>query len=197
MGIELDNKNNLGNADTDKQILFVRVAEKVLLEEQGSNTSKDSIGHSWIVGSSTNGLVGTNTGTFDGSQQVVGGAGRVITYHKVTNINNTFRTRFDTSDFKNSGSTTATWSGNGVVSFTTSQVATSSTCFNCGTVKTATIYVDDPTNLAFEMTANGGTNWESVTHNELHTFTNTGSDLRFRLTASGTASISFLRITYG
>lgn len=197
MGIELDNKNNLGNADTEKQILFVRIAEKVLLEEQGSNTRTDAIGHSWIVGSSTNGLVGPNTGTQDGSQQVVGGAGRVIVGKQVTNINNTFRTRFDTTDFKSTASTTATWSGTGAVSFTAAQVATGSTCFNCGTVKTATIYVDDPTNLAFEMTANGGTNWESVTHNELHTFTNTGSNLRFRLTASGTASISFLRITYG
>jgi len=56
--------------------------------------TKDFIGHSWIVGSSTNGIVGTNTDTADGQQQVVGGAGRVVTHLFITNGNNTYRKRF-------------------------------------------------------------------------------------------------------
>jgi hypothetical protein len=199
MGIELDNKNNLGEMDTEKSIVFIRNSEKVMLEEQGSTSSTESIGNSTILGSSTNGLFGTNTGTANGLQQLLGEHGRVEVEQKRTAPNRTFRTRFSTTDYKSTGwaGIPAAWVGDGVVTFEDGYYARSETLFNCGTVKTATIYVDDPINLTFELTANGGTNWETVTHNTLHTFTNQGTDLRFRITATGNAEISFLRITYG
>ena len=42
----------------------------------------------------------------------------------------------------------------------------------------------------YQMSANGGSNWESVTTGVEHTFTNTGSDLRWKATLDGTTSAS-------
>lgn len=56
-------------------------------------------------------------------------------------------------------------------------------------------YVDSGT-PTIEVTADGGSHWESVTNNTIHTFTNTGIDLRFRFTASGTGTLSSFCILY-
>jgi hypothetical protein len=48
--------------------------------------------------------------------------------------------------------------------------------------------------FAFYMTANGGTNWELVENQAQYNFLNTGSDLRWK--ATGTGSISKLEISY-
>ncbi len=59
-----------------------------------------------------------------------------------------------------------------------------------GSISAATLNIDhynpskDPTSLTFEMTADG-VNWETVTPNTLHTFTNTGTDLRWRAIFNG------------
>ncbi|MHA1124314.1 MAG: hypothetical protein ACTSO7_07880 [Candidatus Heimdallarchaeota archaeon] len=64
-----------------------------------------------------------------------------------------------------------------------------------GTISAATLVVDyynpspNPTSLLFEMTSDG-VNWESVTPNVLHTFTNAGTDLRWRATLNGETYLS-------
>ena len=40
----------------------------------------------------------------------------------------------------------------------------------------------------YELSVNGGSNWETVTSGTLHTFTNTGTDLRFRITESAAST---------
>jgi hypothetical protein len=53
------------------------------------------------------------------------------------------------------------------------------------TIENATLtyagYVPPGTYINFEMSANGGTNWEPVTPGVEHSFTNTGNDLRWRV----------------
>lgn len=191
-----DNKDNLGNRDDTRDIIFVRVEEKVQLEEQSTVTQTETLGNSWIVGSSTNGIVGTNTSTQGGGQQVVGASSRTTTTHNIVNPNNTYRERLTTTNFKDAGNTTATWSGNGQITFTSSQIAQSTSVFNNATISVATLFVDDDTNLTLELSANGGSNWETVTNNTQYFFTNTGSDLRFKFTASGAATLTLIRIKY-
>lgn len=53
---------------------------------------------------------------------------------------------------------------------------------------TATTSTPTGTSIAFQLSANGGTNWENVTSGEAHAFTNTGSDLRWRATLTGTST---------
>lgn len=197
------NTEALFEADDTKRIETNRVNEKVQLEEQATVIEDNTYGNAWIVGSSTNGLVGTNTGTDGGGQQVVGGSGRTRTTLAVLNPNNTFRERFVDTTFENSGSTTADWADTaGQIAFTNTEVAVSNeVALANGTISTATITATLSsgviTDLAFELTANGGSNWENVTHATQHNFTNTGTDLRFRITASGTVVVTFLKIQYG
>ena len=46
------------------------------------------------------------------------------------------------------------------------------------------------TSITYQLSANGGINWESVTPGVEKTFTNTGSDLRWRATLNGTSSFT-------
>jgi len=101
---------------TDTVLPIVKQHTEILKVEEGPSKFTDTTeGHGWIVGSSTNGIVGTNTGTYDSSQQVVGGAGRVTTTLKVYNSNNRFIERFNFDTFINTGSTTATKVEDGVL----------------------------------------------------------------------------------
>lgn len=50
---------------------------------------------------------------------------------------------------------------------------------------------------SIELSADGGSNWESAQNNSEHNFTNTGSDLRYRITASsGSVMLAEIRLTY-
>lgn len=64
---------------------------------------------------------------------------------------------------------------------------------------TATLNLTKSGTFTYEMSANGGSNWETGTLNEQHTFSNTGTDLRLRITesASGTGWIKDIRVNYG
>jgi hypothetical protein len=58
--------------------------------------------------------------------------------------------------------------------------------YNNGTITTATLtatvsYGD----YTYYLTADGGSHWEQVTNGVAHTFTDTGTDLRWKITGSG------------
>lgn len=188
----------MGTYDSTRQIVFKRVSEKVLLEENSTVIWTHTYGHSWIVGSSTNGIVGTNTNTQDGLQQVVGGAGRVLTKVYVVNPNNTFREHFCDTSFEDSSSTTANWGGVvGECSFVSGDVAQSLTIAKDGNnFSRAIIYVDDDSNVSLYLSADGGSNWESVSNGVWHSFTNVGDDLRFKIVASGNATIKYVVVKH-
>lgn len=113
--------------------------------------------------------------------------------------NNTWKTYFSSLEnqfFYDSTNSTATKTDNSGISFTTGQVAQSkSLALPSANIASATFIIDttqvtNPGNLTFYLSADGGSNWEQVTLNTGHTFTNQGTDLKCRVVASGTASIS-------
>lgn len=179
---------------------IIRKDEEISIEEGPHIVETETIGHSWIVGSSTNGLVGTNTATQDGQQQVVGGAGRVNTTNSVTNINNKFIERFGFDYFEDSG--TATWdTTNQELAFTTGQIAQSLSCFkNSINIINATFTCNfdtgDSSDVTVQLSSDGGSNWETVTIGTKHNFSDVGQDLRFKITASDTVKITWIKIQY-
>lgn len=102
-------RDQLGSEPTIHEIY--KTKNDNVIEELGPlQDKKETNGHSFIVGSSINGLLGTNTGTEDGQQQVLGSAGQVITLLRVINVNNTHIERFKFDNFKDASNTNATWS---------------------------------------------------------------------------------------
>jgi hypothetical protein len=70
--------------------------------------------------------------------------------------------------------------------------------YNNGTITeaklTATISATGEYVALFWLSANGGTNWEQVTNRVSHTFTNTGTDLRYKIGGSGPFDITHLEV---
>jgi hypothetical protein len=145
---------------------------------------------SFILGHSLAGILGTSK---LGSQS----SAWVVT--RVVNTNNSFSERFNFTNFCDTGETTATWSGNGVLSMTSGEVAQSLSVYkDTAVVYYSTITLDSVVNVSkIELSADGGSHWEEVSNGVKYTFTNTGSDLRFKITADGNVSISLVRVVYG
>lgn len=137
----------------------------------------------------------------------------------VINNNNFFVERFKFTTLKDS-STTAYWdTTNGVLaedsssnhvptynSTALSLIVAKDTSFS-GTpriISKATIYADETIysgdTITYELSADGGSNWETVTNETEHTFTTTGSSLMWRVTMAGhggsSTYLSSLRIKY-
>ena len=108
--------------------------------------------------------------------------------------NNEYTEEFIDDDFEGAG--TATWSA-GSVNFTAGQIALSlSIDYANSTITTATLISTEVSgSFTYELTANG-TDWETVTSGTAHSFTKTGTDLRWRATEndSSTGEISKVEI---
>jgi len=101
-------RDQLGKNPDVLPLLNADYYEYVTLEEGPALAKEKTLGNAWIVGSSTNGIVGTNTGTEGGGQQVVGGSGRVTTVVRVVSANNKFHEFFTTTQLIDTTNTTAT-----------------------------------------------------------------------------------------
>ncbi|KKM91341.1 hypothetical protein LCGC14_1229520 [marine sediment metagenome] len=190
-------RDQLGNDPDITFFLNADYFESIGIEENSTRVMTNTLGEAWIVGSSTNGLVGANTATQSGSQQVVGGSGRsgevVI---RVVNPNNIFREHFRDIVFKDTDApnkadwnttlfrlvmTTKTSKKKAYSTITTSKTiftdgkTVSKATFNCNETK----WGNDVIN--YHLSTDGGSNWEEVTLGIEHIFTVTGTDLRFRV----------------
>lgn len=189
-------RDEIGSEPAIQPIVIVR-SLTIGIEQLPRKNLKSTIGHSWICGSSTNGIVGTNIATQDGQQQVVGGAGKVETIASVNPINNHIPERFSFTTFKDVANTTGTWAGNGQLILTAAQIATSlSYSYNSGVISNLSIEIT-ATSMAniskVEATADGGVHWKeltSFTNGQVYQITDTGTDFRIRLTASGNTTIT-------
>lgn len=210
------NKDALHVPDDTKDIETNRVNEKILFEENSTVFRRDTFGNSWIVGSSTNGLVGTNTGTQGGGQQVVGSSARVVTKLAVVNPNNTYREHFRDTNFKDTGAkNTADWNTTlfRIAMSTSSNHATvyntiahsHSIALNDGTITSVKLTAIErrwnPLDvIKYFLTADGGSTWEEVTNGTSYSFIHTGVDLKFRIIFLGNGAkdtyIEELKITY-
>ncbi len=110
---------------------------------------------------------------------------------------NSYTEEFIDDDFEDDSGTATGWTS-GSVDFTSGQIALSlSIDYNNGTITAATLTITEVSgSFDYEMTADGS-NWESVTSGVAHTFSNTGTDLRWRATenAASTGEISQITIT--
>ena len=176
--------------------------------ELTTTISGNTLGHSWIVGSTTNGIVGTNLNTEDGQQQVVGSAGRGQAISRVVNPKNIYREFFRDTDFQDSTSpNTADWDTTNfrlAMHFSTMKnrayntVATSETIFlNDQTVQGARFDADETKFgndiIKYYLSANNGVTWEEVVKGVLHQFATTGTNLKYRIVFIGNgASETFI-----
>ena len=109
---------------------------------------------------------------------------------------NIYTETFIDEDFK--GTTTATW-GTGEVTFTSGQLVTSTAIdYHNGTITTATMTVTSSSGtFLLEMSANGGVNWKTATSGRALTFTNTGTDLRWRITEDDASTGTVTKVVIG
>jgi hypothetical protein len=191
----LEEKNN--NTDLIQQFRSFNEEVNVKVNNARWRVWTSTVGASWIVGSSTNGLVGTNTGTYSSGQQVVGSSGRVETVVVVDSKDDSFLERFNFTTYIDTGATTAAVStANENAVFDAGEVVISlAVRKGVGTITTATLTADNTTNLTFQMSADGGSHWENCTSGTLKTFTNTGTDLRWKATASGAATLNTITVS--
>ena len=139
----------------------------------------------FILGNNLFGILGTSK---------LGGTGTAEILNVMQQYNNTYTETFYDDDFKDLAITNATWSNaNKWLSFTSGQIAQSTSIdYNNSTITSATLTATVSSGtFTYQMTADG-TNWETVTNGVAHTFTNTGIDLRWKITenASGTGRIT-------
>ena len=187
------------NSDRIQQYKLFKENVNVTLRTGRVRTRSDTIGNSWIVGSPTNGIVGTNTSTQGGGQQVVGESSRTETILSVKNPNDTMYERFNFTNYIDTGNTTATIdTTDEQAEFTDAEILQSLAIAKGATYTTATLTSDATAGFTFQMSPNGGSDWEACTSATLHTFTASGgTDLRYKATYSGSgANIGEIKITY-
>ena len=137
----------------------------------------------------------------------------------VNNYNDTFIERFRFDTLKGTPITAYWDTTNGKLRMTLSTshtmlyvtVATSLTAFKDKnesgvqrTISKATLYSGEnlygSDTIAYSLSADGGLNWESVTPNEEHTFTNTGTELLWKVNFIGNGGqdtyLEYIRIKY-
>lgn len=174
--------------------------EEIGVQAGPSKATANNIGCSWIVGSSTNGIVGTNLGTQNGQQQVVGSCGRTTSVVAVINPNNLFHEYFNLTEYQDSNATnTADWNGSlsrlamtsdtdqgqsyNTVANSSSVALADGTITRARVTATETKFGNDV--IRYFLSADGGTTYQEFTLDTQANFTITGTDLRFRIFFSG------------
>lgn len=122
---------------------------------------------------------------------------------QITNPRGVFIERFGFTTLDGS-QTTASWStANKNVAFTSGEILHINSAFKDNdsniVITRATLTVTSSSgSFDYEMSADGGSNWESVSSGVEHTFTNTGSDLQIRITenAASTGTITLIKCEY-
>ena len=169
--------------------------EELHLEEQATLIkTRELSGDNAIYGNANFGIYGTN---MYGSQE-----GRSsYTTMRVLNPSNIFRERFRDTTFKDSDNTTATWDTDDYnITFTNGEIVQSyHIARNYTSYSTATITLQgtDITNLTLYLSADGGTNWEEVTNNIEHNFSDNSTDgMKFKMVATGSATVTYIKLGY-
>jgi len=188
-----DLRDNVGDVDNSRNILFLRNKESINIEENSTKI--------WTRDTSTDVIWGReNWGSpnkWDGSYA------NSFVLAQVLNPNDLFRENFRDTAFEDTSNTTADWDvTNFQLSFTTGEVAQSSEIYKqTRTISKATMEVTatDPSLIATTLTlalSTDGSSFETVTNSTEHTFATTGNKLFFKLTASGSITITKIIVGY-
>ena len=121
--------------------------------------------------------------------------------HSVTNPENIFRERFRDTTFKDTDNTTADWDvASYKIDFTTGEIAQSEILAKNNIVyDTATITLQgtDIGNLTIYLSGDNGSNWEEVTNNVAHNFSNKNNQgIKFKIVATGSATVTYIKMEY-
>jgi len=149
---------------------------------------RDLNGDGFILGNPQEAVLGINT---LGADSAIGATNYVRQYL------NAYTENFIDDDFEAAGST-ATWSTTGSATFTSGQIALSSSIDKAnGTITTATLTSTEVSgSFDYEMTANGS-DWESCTSGVALTFASSGTDLMWRATENATSTGEISKIIVG
>ncbi len=163
----------LSNQDLVLELVDIQNIGKTVVPRYRQVTSRVLAGDGFVLSHPSYGILGTST---------LGDDSAVFTDDVVMQYENTYDEPFTDEDFE-STNTTATWGTSGSVSFTSGQIAESNAIdFDNGTITQAKLTSTETSgSFDYEMTANGS-DWEAVTSGTTHTFTDTGTDLRWRAT---------------
>ena len=153
----------------------------------GTAEWSDKLYAEFVLGDSTYGVLGLSP---------LGKEEAAFVVYRVINPDNEWRELIRSDLFKDSN-TTATWdTSNHRWTFTSGQILQTKSIFKNdtetitkATLKILSSNITNSSNLTFYLSADGGSSWEEVTNNEEHSFTNTGTDLRLKIVASGNAQI--------
>jgi len=188
-----ENRDDLSERDLGAQFtqLLLLKTRKAGMQERHVIIKERPIANAFMLGHPINGLLGT-TGVGLG----VGTRGDFVTSRVVNpnraHIDNLFSTIFQDT-------TNAIWNTTtGEISFGTNQTATSLPVYlNNETLSSATMKptISGTGSIGYLLSADGGTNFESVTTGSAHVFTNPGSDLRWRITGTN-VTVSQVIVTY-
>lgn len=208
-------RDEIGSEPTVHEVVKIRTESIGVVE--GPRIAKSwNLGNAWIVGTSTNGLVGPNTGTIGGGQQVVGGDGRVTTILNVINPGQRFYENFRFDELKDSAQpNTAYWdTSSGLLRMTSATTKTKvyntvaiskSIALNDGTITHATISATEHKwgndTIRYYLSANGGGTWKEFKLNTDTMFEVAGTNLKFKIMFIGNGAnetyLTDFRVYYG
>lgn len=202
VGIQTQQVRDELATDTTALTVFRTTSTNIKIVEHPRRATRLSIGESWIVGSSTNGIVGTNTNTVSGNQQVVGGSGRTALTVKVIAPNLRVFENFNYDTFKTA--TTADWdTGNERLIFAGNQTAQSLEVYkDDGTITKATMALtgENITALTLKLATTSNPwltdDWQSVTENTEATLSTPGTELYWRLVSSANCTVTRVIINF-
>lgn len=117
--------------------------------------------------------------------------------HFIQQFENSYTENFIDDDFEDSAGTATGWTS-GSVDFTSGQIALSKSIdFNNGTITVATLNSTEVSgSFTYQMAADGST-FENVTPGTAHTFSVTGTDLRFKITENAASTGEISQVTIG
>ena len=154
----------------------------------GTSKWGDSANISFVLGNSSAAILGTSK---------LGSQTSELVNHWVGQYENEYTEYFLDDDFEDTDGTATGWTS-GSLDFTAGQIGLSSSIdFGNGTITTAKLTATETSGtFTYALTADGGSNWETVTSGIAHSFTNTGTDLRWKVTESGasTGEISQIKV---
>jgi len=181
-------RDNINPSDTEgASLILIRKKESAFVEEGSFITETRDVSADTIWGAFNWGAANWDgTYTYSSIKQ------------RVLNPNNIFRDYLRDAEFVDTSTTTTTVStANYNITFASTGdiYQTQSIFLNNQTVTRANLYIDaanitNSDRLLYYLSADGGSTWELATLGSEHTFTVTGTDLKYKIVCSGTALIS-------
>jgi hypothetical protein len=169
-----------------------------LPEIQETNVIYSGGNDSFVLGHASNGVLGVANGV-GGNQIVLGDYSTSYTVNEIINPNNIWRwmlSSIENSYWVDTVNTTATVTAGSDIDFNvgeilqTNKLSTEATNIDKATLIIESGNITSSGNLTFALSADNGANFETVTLGTEHTFTNKGTNLKLKITASGNANIA-------